>query len=254
MIHSTLKFPAMTLPTRQTTKLGSRTETRSRSLTRSRSCPPRNVGMSLRPFRPGSSPLSALFHAGHRQPERSAQSLLESPPSIEPTCRSKQACSVAKRALRTTSPGPAKVKLAFHSSVLVAAVVETHQLHGQLRPWLEAVKSDDVEAHISWRAAAETWLVLTHRRGHSLADADAVIERLLEDFQPVETTATIYREALRRCTDKGLGYALVDALHLVAAEETGADGFVTLHGAHFEPLCTPQSPKILPPEPPSSRL
>ena len=213
--------------------------------------------MSLRPFRPGSAaPLSLLSRASHRRVERFKQTLLESTRSNEPTCRSAKPSStvVAKRPPRPADPSPVKVKLAFHSSVLVAAVVETHELHERLRPWLEAVKSDDVDACISWRAAAETWLVLTHRRGHSLADADAVIERLLEDFKPVETTATIYREALRRCTDKGLGYALVDALHLVAAEETGADGFVTLHGAHFEPLCTPQSPKILPPEPPSSGL
>ena len=213
--------------------------------------------MSLRAFRPGSAvPLNAFSQANHRRVERPSHRLRESTRSTEPTCRSAKPSSqiAAKRAPQPADPSPVKVKLAFHSSVLVAAVVETHELHDRLRPWLEAVKSDDVDACISWRAAAETWLVLTHRRGHSLADADAVIERLLEDFKPVETTATIYREALRRCTDKGLGYALVDALHLVAAEETGADGFVTLHGAHFEPLCTPQSPKILPPEPPSSRL
>lgn len=224
----------------------------------------RHASMRQWPFRPSSPRCSqAVPRSSTTNPFRPAKSsLLERPRPSEPIARPRTAqpsrATATEQLKKPASPAgparPARVKLAFHSSVLMAAVLETHRLHERMRPWLEAVASDEVDARISWRAAAETWLVLSHRRDHTLADADAVIEALLEHFQPVETTGAIYREALRRCTEKGLGYALVDALHLVAAEETGADGFVTLHGAHFEPLRTPQSPKILPPEPPTRSL
>jgi len=135
---------------------------------------------------------------------------------------------------------------------LIAALVESHRLHQRMRPWLDAAASDEVEAHISWRAASETWHAVRHQPGRNPVQAEAVIDDLLRHFQPVETTSTIYRGALRRCSDKGLaGDALTDAIHLVAAEETRADGFITLYAEHVKPLCTAASPKILPPDPPS---
>jgi predicted nucleic acid-binding protein len=148
------------------------------------------------------------------------------------------------------------VRLAFDTSVLVAAVLEPHAHHVRARPWTRAVASGEVDARISWHAAAETWAVLTRLPGAlrlAPATATLVIERLLETFRPVGATGDHYRTALRRCTERGLrSGALFDALHLAVAEAERVDGLVTFNGADFERLRGERSPRILvPPDPPA---
>ena len=147
------------------------------------------------------------------------------------------------------------MKLAFDTSVLVAAILEGHPHHHRTGPWVRAVTSKQADALISWHAAAETWSVLTRLPGpHRLTPpaAGLVLDRLLEVFRPVEMTGDVYRAAFRRCAERGLrSGALFDALHLLSAEAAGVDGFVTFNRTDFEALRSEGSPEILvPPDPP----
>jgi len=151
------------------------------------------------------------------------------------------------------------VNLAFDTSFLVAALIEGHVDHPRTLPWTEAVASGEIEARLSWHAAAETWSVLTRLPGTLRVQPSAaslVIDRLLETFEPAALSAATYRAALRRCAEKGLASgAVFDALHLASAEEQEVDGLVTFNGSDFERLRTPRSPEIVvPPHPPAFRL
>lgn len=151
------------------------------------------------------------------------------------------------------------MKLAFDTSVLVAALVETHVHHPRTAPWTEAVTSGTVEAEITWHAVAETWSVLTRLPGALRlppSTASLVIDRMLQTFRPVELSGAIYEAAFRRCAERSLGSGTVfDALHLASAEAREVDGFVTFNGADFEKLRGERSPEIVvPPSPPSFSL
>jgi len=149
------------------------------------------------------------------------------------------------------------MRLAFDTSVLVAALVDGHVHHRRTGPWVEAVARGGVEAQITWHAAAETWSVLTRLpvpQRLPPSTASLMMDRLLERFRPVELTGEAYGAALRRCAEKGVSSgAVFDALHLASAEAQAVDGFVTFNRADFERLRSAGSPEILvPPDPPSS--
>jgi len=151
------------------------------------------------------------------------------------------------------------LKLAFDTSVLVAALVKPHRFHRRAIRWLEEVDGGRATAQCSWHAVAETWSVLTRlplEPPVSPALAEVAVERLLTRIEPVEIDAGLYREAIRRCSRIGVrSGALFDALHLVCAESRSADGLVTFNPRDFERLRVADSPPVLvPPDPPAFEL
>jgi predicted nucleic acid-binding protein len=82
------------------------------------------------------------------------------------------------------------------------------------------------------------------------------VRRLRSILTLVPPTAHIYRTALARCTARRLASGIVfDALHLVTAEEAGADAMVTFNQADFARLTDTGSPRIVvPPDPPTVTL
>jgi predicted nucleic acid-binding protein len=148
------------------------------------------------------------------------------------------------------------LRLAFDTSVLVAALVEAHEFHPRATRWIEEAVSGRNEATCSWHAAAETWSVLTRiplDPPISPPLAEVAIDRLLTYIEPVALTAEHYRLALRRCAERGVrSGAVFDALHLICAEARRAEGLVTFNPADFERLRGAASPPILvPPDPPA---
>ena len=65
-----------------------------------------------------------------------------------------------------------------------------------------------------------------------------------------------YLAATERCASRGLKSGVVyDALHLVEAERTNANIFLTFNPGDFERLSVGPKPRIVvPPDPPSSEL
>ena len=151
------------------------------------------------------------------------------------------------------------LRLAFDTSVLVAALVEPHPLHSRALPWLEAVTTHAVAGECSWHAVAETWSVLTRlplEPPVSPALAALAVERLMTVLEVRELTGEVYRAAIRRCAERGVrSGALFDALHLVCAEASGADALVTFNRGDFVRLAVEPGPAILvPPDPPQVAL
>lgn len=150
-------------------------------------------------------------------------------------------------------------RIALDTSVLVAAVVESHPHHARALRWIEAIAAGRAKAECSWHAAAETWSVLTRlplEPAISPALAEVAIERLLEKVQAVPVAAETYRAAIRRCSERSLrSGALFDALHLLSAERRGVDAFITFNRGDFERLVVEASPRlVVPPDPPRFSL
>lgn len=148
------------------------------------------------------------------------------------------------------------MRVAFDTSVLVAALVEPHPFHGRALRWLEEAASERLAAECTWHAVAETWSVLTRlpiEPPVSPAMGEAAVARLLERLETVAIDGDVYRRAMRRCSDRSLrSGAIFDALHLVSAEVRGVDALVTFNRDDFLRLAGDTSPRIVvPPDPPA---
>ncbi|MEP7126022.1 MAG: PIN domain-containing protein [Byssovorax sp.] len=110
------------------------------------------------------------------------------------------------------------MKVAFDTSVLVAAVLATHRDHARAVVWLNAVSSGTLEGVVSVHVLGELWSVLTKLPVSppiSPSIARQAVNDVLTRFEAAPLTVQIYREALDRCTSKGLrSGAIFDALHL----------------------------------------
>lgn len=145
------------------------------------------------------------------------------------------------------------MKVAFDTSVLVAAVVEAHPHHARASWWLRTRRKLDRVA--AWHAYAETWAVLTAlpiEPRISGQVAAAVLDRVRRVVGFVAPRSTTYPAAAARCSARALrSGAIYDALHLVSAEAERADLLLTFNGDDFVRLAEPDGPRILaPPDPP----
>jgi predicted nucleic acid-binding protein len=146
-------------------------------------------------------------------------------------------------------------RLAFDTSVLVAALVEPHPLHRRAMPWLEAVSRGETAGECTTHALAETWSVLTRLPiDPAIAPplATVAVERLARLLTVVEVTREAYQRAMQRCSERGLrSGAVFDAVHMVCAEMSGADVLVTFNPGDFTRLAVETGPAVLvPPDPP----
>jgi predicted nucleic acid-binding protein len=145
------------------------------------------------------------------------------------------------------------MKVAFDTSILVAALVEEHPAHERAVWWFKPRK--DLSRVACWHAFAETWAVLTSMPLDPPVSgqvAATVLDRMRNVVAFVPPRAGTYREAVSRCAGIGLrSEAIYDAIHLVTAEAESADLFLTFNERDFTRLSLPGGPRIVsPPDPP----
>jgi predicted nucleic acid-binding protein len=144
------------------------------------------------------------------------------------------------------------VKAAIDTSILVAAHLATHPHHAAASEWMAALTSGRVNGVVTVHALAEVWSVLTKLPivpRIQPASARKVVTEMLSDVQVVSLSQALYLEALDRCVSRGVvSGAVFDALHLVAAEQAGADVMLTFNEKDFVRLAEPGTPRILSPQ------
>ncbi|NJL27376.1 MAG: type II toxin-antitoxin system VapC family toxin [Thermoanaerobaculia bacterium] len=146
------------------------------------------------------------------------------------------------------------MKIAFDTSILVAALVEAHSFHQHAKVWLKDVALGRHVGVASWHALAETWAVLTRlplRPRLSPEQAHQVLTRLREHIVLVELRPALYEQAIARCLTAGAtSGAVFDGLHLVAARNAGAEVLLTFNADDFSRLRLDGDPEIVvPPDP-----
>jgi predicted nucleic acid-binding protein len=145
------------------------------------------------------------------------------------------------------------VKVALDTSVIVAATLADHVHHERAAWWL--AERSHVQLSASWHALAETWATLTRlpiAPPINGATAQRIVKQLEGRLHLWSPTPQAYREAMRRCAERGLRSGVIcDALHLVAARNGGADSLITFDAADFERVREDGDPEIVvPPDPP----
>ncbi len=145
------------------------------------------------------------------------------------------------------------MKVGFDTSVIVAAVLESHPHHLRAAWWLRGLEK--LERIASWHAYAEAWSVLTALPIEPRVSGEvaaAVLERLRRVIRFLPPRSATYPAAALRCSARSLrSGAIYDALHLVTAEAEKADLFLTFNVEDFVRLSEPEGPRIVaPPDPP----
>ncbi len=132
------------------------------------------------------------------------------------------------------------MRVAFDTSVLVAALIKTHQHNAFAAPWLAAIDEGRAEGIIDAHTIHELYSVLTKlklRTPLSPVDAEAIAARVMRRFETAPLTAECTRRAIGRCVQRGLSSgAIFDAAHVVAAEMAGAETILTFNGSDFDRL------------------
>jgi predicted nucleic acid-binding protein len=148
------------------------------------------------------------------------------------------------------------VRVAFDSSVLVAASLANHPHNERALVWLDAVQRGEIEGSTTTHALAELWATLTalpNEPRPTFTQVESVVARLSQRLDIVELTHLDYKVAMTRCSEREVGSGRIfDALHLVAAERSDATILLTFNTRHFLALQEKPKPAILaPPDPPS---
>jgi len=141
------------------------------------------------------------------------------------------------------------VLVAIDTSVLVAGALVTHPRHAHAWPWIEAVERGEIEGLISIHTLAELYSELTRLpQGMSPHATWVLLNHLRAVYQVIPLTSKSYAIAVERCATRSLtSESIFDALHVVAAEQAGADILLTFDDVDFGRLSDSDLPKIVVP-------
>jgi predicted nucleic acid-binding protein len=144
------------------------------------------------------------------------------------------------------------VKALLDTSLLVAALVESHPLHAKAFAWLQRLRSGEVEGVIAAHSIAELFAVLSSLPVSpriSPSAAWALVEHSVLPFaKAVHLTGAETASVAESLSRRGLAGGIVyDALIAASAQKARADRIVTLNASDFRRLVLSDSPEILEP-------
>lgn len=131
------------------------------------------------------------------------------------------------------------MKTLFDTSVLIAAMVETHKMHSKALPWLKNAKAKKFECVVASHTLAELYAVLTTLPVVPRIQPGTALRLIHENVEAaahgISLTASEYRSTIRRLSEKGLAGGIVyDGLIAAAAVKANVKRIVTLNVKHFK--------------------
>jgi predicted nucleic acid-binding protein len=144
------------------------------------------------------------------------------------------------------------MKALLDTSVLVAALVESHPMHARAHPWLDRAIGGEFDWAVAAHSLAELYHVLTaypvRPRIPPEIARQLIQENIAKKATVVALTATDYMVVVQRMAAMNLaGGVIYDALILRAAERAGVDRVVTFNVDDFRRLWPDGAAKILAP-------
>jgi predicted nucleic acid-binding protein len=130
------------------------------------------------------------------------------------------------------------LKTLFDTSVLIAALVETHPFHRRAQPWLDRALAGEFEWVVSAHSLAECYAVLTALplapRLSSETASRLVNDNIASRARIVPLTAADYRATLRKAAETGLaGGNIHEALHVKAGTKARIRRLLTFNVDDF---------------------
>ena len=130
------------------------------------------------------------------------------------------------------------MKVLLDTSVLIAAIVESHPKNQWSSSWLDRVRRQEITAVVSAHTLAEVYAVLTgmplRPRISPILARQLIQENILKQMEVVALTTMDYRNLLDHITQLNLcGGVIYDAVIAHVATLATVDHLVTLNGRDF---------------------
>lgn len=144
------------------------------------------------------------------------------------------------------------MRILLDTSVLVAALVNSHQEHHRALPWLKRVTKGTDAGLVAAHSLAELYAILTTYPGRPRLSSTEVIELIeqsvLSTCEIVSLSSSDYTQVIRRLSVLGIiGGATYDALVVQAGVNSKVDLIVTLNEKDFRRVYPSLTAKIIPP-------
>ena len=141
------------------------------------------------------------------------------------------------------------MKILFDTSVIIAALVESHPMHQRAFPWLKQSKKNEFELIIACHTIAELYAVLsalpTKPRISPAAAWRLIHENIEAIGKIVSLTAAEYSSVIKKISERGrVGGITYDALIAKVAEKSKVEQLLTLNSDHFKRVW-PEGEKII---------
>ena len=126
------------------------------------------------------------------------------------------------------------MKILFDTSVLVAAIVEPHPMHGRALPWLQRAKAGKFDFVVASHTLAEFYAVLTTLRVKPRISPSGAWRLVHEDVDMsakyVSLSMSDYKSTVEDVADLGLrGGTVYDALIAKAAQKSKVERLLTFN-------------------------
>jgi len=141
------------------------------------------------------------------------------------------------------------MKILFDTSLIVAALVDTHPMHERAFPWVKRSKAKEFELVIAGHTLAELYAVLSTlpikpRIPPSVAWR-LIHENIESTAKIVSLTPAEYISTIRRMPELGIaGGTVYDALIAKVAQKSKVERLITLNTEHFRRVW-PEGKKII---------
>jgi len=130
------------------------------------------------------------------------------------------------------------MKVLFDTSVLVAALLDSHPHHARAFPWLAKAKRKEIEGFIGLHTLAESYAILTslpvQRKVPTTEIWKLIQDSVLAVFEVVQLTKVDYQVILESLAQNDIrGGTTYDALIAYAAYKANVDKLLTFNTKHF---------------------
>ena len=130
------------------------------------------------------------------------------------------------------------MKILFDTSVIIAALVESHPMHTRAFPWLKQAKAKEFEIIVASHTIAELYAVLstlpTKPRISPLTARKLINENIEKISKIVSLTPEEYKSVIKQISELGLtGGITYDALIAKVAQKSKVEKLLTLNTEHF---------------------
>ena len=144
------------------------------------------------------------------------------------------------------------MKTLFDTSVIIAALVESHPMHGRAFPWLKQAKEKQFELIVVSHTLAELYAVLStlplKPRISSSVAWRLINENIVSNSKIISLTPADYSSTIRRMSEAGLiGGTIYDSLVARAAQKAKVERLLTLNIDHFRRVWEDGKNKIIAP-------
>ena len=144
------------------------------------------------------------------------------------------------------------MKTLFDTSVIIAALIESHPMHPRAFPWLKQAKDRKFELIVASHTLAELYAVLSTLPLKPRITSSVAWRLIRENVESVgktiSLTPTEYSSTIKHLSDMGLiGGIVYDALIAKAAQKAKAERLLTLNIDHFRRVWQNGENKIIEP-------